>query len=146
MDRTHKQYSTEFRQGFEDGYSSSLVNSITTNTAGATCILALPIPVNTTLAWKVTVVARQISGAAGTVGDSACFLASQGLAVNNAGTSSSIGATASPAAVTYSSAAAAAWTITFSVDNTTDCLLINGIGEVNKNIDWTARIEFVDVA
>lgn len=85
----------------------------------------------------VMVSARQESGAAGTVGDSASWFIQ--LAVKNQGSTVTLLGSTGTGAPTFNDAGAAAWTVALAVDSVADKLLINVTGETDKNIRWHAQ-------
>lgn len=112
----------------------------------------ITIPTNSIAFIRGEAIAIQVSGAAGSVGDSAswCF---NGCIKNVSGTTSLVdtiryqdntGAWAGAAQRTQD-AAAAAWTLVPTADNATDTLVLTATGEANKDIYWLVNIELTEI-
>lgn len=98
-------------------------------------------------AFSIRVVARQVSGAAGTAGDSAFWNITGGIKRDGSNNTALIGTpqgTGTPGA-NDRDAAAAAWDVSVSADDANEALAIDVTGEVNKNIRWSATVEWEEV-
>lgn len=114
---------------------------LTTN--GLTLVDAnvLFLPDNSTVTYRVCVTARQIGGSVGTVGASASWdvLALLRRAQGAATTELLAGGGAS-IAPTLSEAATAAWRLIVTSESTYGSVYIGGVGILNRNIFWSARV------
>lgn len=109
-------------------------------------------------AWNFTadIVASQDSGSSGSVGDTATFNI-QGTIKNVGGTTQLVGqpiykdGTGGTPALSFTpvtmnaDAAASTWTAAFSANTSTSALTLTVTGEVNKTINWVARVSAVQV-
>jgi len=103
----------------------------------------LILPASRTWGFTIIVSARQTAGTAGTVGDSHIFEVKGGIKRDGANNTSMIGTASVSTIVT--DAAAATWTVSVSADDTDESLNVDTIGEVNKTIHWSAKVELVEV-
>lgn len=125
------------------GQSQLSVQPLTNDSSSATPVVLMTdapstsrfiIPTGFTYSIRGVVVARQIAGSAGTVGDSANFPI-EALVKNVAGTVTVIDSTS---ALQFSDAAAAGWTVTVVANSITQSIDITCTGQVNKTIRWVA--------
>ena len=105
------------------------------------------LPNNGTFQVRLLVVARQVGGSAGTVGDSAGWeltaLMRRGA---SAAATTLIGSSGASVAPLYSDAGAAAWRVGLAADTTNGGLAVNATGEANKTINWVARVLSIETA
>ena len=131
-------------------YSNNVVRRITTDatqteltldggTPDATSRLILP--ANRTWLFKVSVVARQTAGTAGTVGDSAGYTY-KGLIKRDGSSNTVIQGNVTENIIDESDND---WSVSVEADNTNNCLVVKVTGEVNKTIHWVAKVELVEV-
>lgn len=112
----------------------------------------ITIPTNSIAFIRGEAIAIQVSGAAGSVGDSAswCF---NGCIKNVSGTTSLVDTIRyqdhtgawDGAAQRTQDAAAAAWTLVPTASNVNDTLVLTATGEANKDIYWLVNIELTEI-
>ncbi|MBX6743655.1 MAG: hypothetical protein IRY87_16600 [Acetobacteraceae bacterium] len=127
--------------------TSTAVPSLLTSDGGASNNSnQVILPNNGTYLLRLLVVARQIGGTAGNVGDSAGWevsaLVKRGA---NAAATVLVGGGGASLAPTYNDAGAAGWRIGVTADATNGGLSVAPTGEANKIINWVARVMSVEV-
>lgn len=136
-----------------DAQESRFVARNTTTDATATDLFLdgsserIVLPASRSWRFSIDIMARQTAGTAGTVGDSAFWTITGGIKRDGAGNTALIGTpqgTGVPGA-NDRDAAAAAWSVAVTADDTNDALDIAVTGEANKTIHWVAKIELVEV-
>ncbi len=124
----------------------SFVDAIAVTTAAAPTEILIAgtdrvtFPAEKTWGFRLRVTARQVAGAAGTVGDSAYF--------EFAGCIKLVGTTTTlvgSSAVGTPVRDDAAWTVALSADDTNDALKIDVTGVVDKTIRWAAFVHLFEV-
>jgi hypothetical protein len=100
------------------------------------------LPASRLWAFSIKLAARQASGAAGTAGDSAFWNITGGIKRDGSNATVLVGTpqgTGVPGA-NDRDAAAAAWSVAVTADNTNESLCVKVTGEVDKNIYWSATV------
>ena len=104
------------------------------------------LPNNGAFLARLWIVARQVGGTAGAVGDSAAWdivvLVKRGA---SAATTALVGGGGGAIAPTVNDAGAGAWRLAVQADTTNGGLAVSGTGEANKTINWVARILSAEV-
>jgi hypothetical protein len=100
------------------------------------------LPASRLWAFSIKLAARQASGAAGTAGDSAFWNITGGIKRDGSNNTALVGTpqgTGTPGA-NDRDAAAAAWSVAVTADDTNESLCVKVTGEVDKNIYWSATV------
>ena len=113
---------------------------LTTSAASPIATNRLYIKPGRTYAFRIKVSARQVAGAAGTAGDSACWFIEGCIKRDLANNTLLVGVPTGTGAPTFNDVAAAAWTVAVTADDVNESLVITVTGEVSKTIRWSADI------